>query len=126
MFLKIDSQNYIIGYAMIGSIDGGIEADDSILHQIDPEKVGYCTYIDGVVTFDQTKYNAAMVQVAKDEIRERRTVECFAIVNRGKPWYDLWTTPQYNQLKDWYTAWLDAPNTGTIPIKPAFLNSDPA
>lgn len=125
MFLQLDAQNYITGYAVVGTISDGIEVPDALLDQIDPAKVGYYTYIDGVITLDQTKYNANAVKVAKDEIRERRAQECFPIINRGKPWYDLWTTTQYNQIHTWYQAWLDAPATGTIPTKPTFLNNDP-
>jgi hypothetical protein len=126
MYIQLDSNNYITGYATVGGIVGGVEAPDTLLEQIDPEKIGYYTYIGGVVTFDETKYNANVAETAKKAIRERRATECFPIINRGRPWYDLWTPQQYTDLKNWYTAWLDAPQTGVIPTRPPFLTTDPA
>lgn len=58
-------------------------------------------------------------------IRERRANVCFPVINRGKLWYDSLTREQLNELKIWYKAWLDAPETLSIPASPTWLNDKP-
>ena len=55
-------------------------------------------------------------------LREARATECFPIINRGKLWYDFLTPSQIVELKKWYQAWLDAPETLVRPKKPSWLN----
>lgn len=50
-----------------------------------------------------------------NNIRNRRSFECFRVVDRGKLWYDSLTAAQLEELKAWYQAWLDAPQTGVAP-----------
>lgn len=57
----------------------------------------------------------------KNQIRERRERECFAIVNRGELWYETLTEEQKAELDAWYQAWLDAPETLVIPEKPEWV-----
>lgn len=54
-------------------------------------------------------------------IRDRRAKECFAIINRGKPWYDTLTEEQKIELNEWYHKWLNATETLVIPKKPDWL-----
>ena len=61
-------------------------------------------------------------EVKADLIRSRRTSECFPIINRGALWYDKLTEEQKTELSAWYEAWLDAPETGTAPTAPVWLN----
>ena len=60
-------------------------------------------------------------QIQKDNIRAIREGECFAIVNRGKFWYDKLATKQMTELKSWYNEWLDAPQTLKVPKKPTWI-----
>ena len=55
-------------------------------------------------------------------LRYRRSEECFPIVNRGALWYDKLTEEQKAELSEWYEAWLDAPQTGSAPDRPAWLD----
>lgn len=57
------------------------------------------------------------------QLRTRREKECFPIINRGGLWYDKLTDEQKTELSAWYEAWLDAPETGTAPEKPAWLEN---
>lgn len=57
-----------------------------------------------------------------DVIRLRREKECFSYINRGKLWYDRLTLKQFEELEDWYQAWLDAPKTLCIPGRPVWLD----
>jgi len=121
MILQIDNNNYIVGYATVGGIDGGIAVDDSLLQQIDPTKIGYYTYIGGVINFDTQKYDAANAVQHSEDIRARRAYECFVYVDRGKLWYDKLTQSQLTLLKTWYDDWLDAPETKVVPMFLDFL-----
>ena len=47
-------------------------------------------------------------------LRVTRQVECFAIINRGKLWYD-------NLTDKWYEDWLKVTETKVIPTKPSWL-----
>ena len=56
MFLKLDANNYIEGYAVVGSIDGAIEVE---LEETDipfPHCEAY-QYIDGQIILDEDKLN---------------------------------------------------------------------
>lgn len=56
---------------------------------------------------------------AKD-IRNRRGCECFKIVDRPL-WLESLTEEQRMIVKQWYQAWLDAPETLVVPEKPEFI-----
>lgn len=58
----------------------------------------------------------------KNVLRSRREVECFAIINRGKAWYDLLTIAQEAELKSWYESWLNVTETRIIPKRPSWLD----
>lgn len=55
------------------------------------------------------------------EMRHRREKECFSYINRGSFWYDTLTEQQKAELRAWYRAWLDAPQTLVVPTKPSWL-----
>lgn len=58
-------------------------------------------------------------------IRLRREEECFSITDRSQMWYNTvyvnFTDTQKQEFQDWYTAWLNAPETRVIPDKPDWL-----
>lgn len=56
----------------------------------------------------------------QDELRRRREYECFAISDRAVWFYGL-TEEQKAEVQHWRQAWLDAPETGTIPVKPDWI-----
>lgn len=57
----------------------------------------------------------------KEDLRYKREFECFRIINRGGLWYDILTEEQREELKTWYTAWLDVTETLVVPAKPEWL-----
>lgn len=61
-------------------------------------------------------------ELKADVLRKRREKECFPIINRGALWYEKLTEEQKTELSAWYEAWLDAPETGTAPTAPVWLN----
>lgn len=60
--------------------------------------------------------------VQQNVIREQRNKICFPIINRGRLWYDRLTEEQVAELRDWYSAWLDAPDTLIAPKTPEWVN----
>lgn len=61
-------------------------------------------------------------EVILNELRSRREIECFSIINRGQFWYDLLTEEQKAELRVWYQNWLDVTDTKVIPTKPSWLD----
>ena len=64
---------------------------------------------------------AELLARRKDELRARRAVECFSIVDRGALWYEKLTPKKRAELTLWYEAWLNAPQTMTVPTKPEWV-----
>ena len=56
MFLKLDENNYIQGYAIIGGLEGAIEVDLKEKAIPFPHYEAY-HYIDGKIILDETKLN---------------------------------------------------------------------
>ncbi len=54
-------------------------------------------------------------QIELNKIRQRRSVECFSVINRGMLWYEKLSAEQKEELLAWYEAWLDAPATKICP-----------
>lgn len=67
------------------------------------------------------KIKQATIETKKKLLRERRQVECFSIVNRGRLWYDCLTDEQITELNVWYHEWLNVTETFVIPHRPDFL-----
>ena len=59
-----------------------------------------------------------------NELRHRRTTECFSVVNRGAVWYERLTDKQRQELETWYQAWLDVTDTKVIPTNPIWLEKE--
>ena len=56
------------------------------------------------------------------QLRAKRSSECFPIINRGELWYDKLTADQRTELSAWYEAWLDVTETKAIPKTPDWVN----
>jgi len=62
------------------------------------------------------------IEAAKSIIlRQQREQECFPIINRGLLWHETLLEQQKYELRAWYAAWLDAPQTKHVPQKPMWL-----
>lgn len=78
------------------------------------------------VEYTQTEeYKAKAAEYMKrreiNDLRDRRTLECFEVVNRGAVWYERLTDEQKAELADWYQAWLDVTQTKSVPKRPTWL-----
>lgn len=75
-------------------------------------------FIDELGKFNQLM---SVEDAKKHEIRAEREKECFPVINRGELWYAKLTEVQKVELSVWYEAWLNAPQTGTVPVKPEWV-----
>ena len=75
-------------------------------------------YLD--LTEEQKASNTeAKIRVKTDKLRS----ECFAIINRGKLWYDGLNSTQLQELNTWYKEILDLPDKPLefVPTKPSWI-----
>ena len=111
-----------------------IQKDDNG-HVIAASDIKYEGFVDSTenyeVGFDGKLYSETEMQSAEyllrknkyesdlnlNNIRARREMECFSIINRGELWYNKLSEEQKTELLTWYEAWLDAPQTGIVPEK---------
>ena len=82
---------------------------------------------DNALVLDTKKLPDVYAERELMNLRMMRETECFAIVNRGKLWYDRLTDAQYKELDEWYQAWLNVTESKTksggfkIPDRPKWL-----
>ena len=124
MQITVNDQGYIESYALIGGLVGGIEIDEppeALLEDFSQHPEAY-KLVNGALVLDADKLKADADAAELAVIRQRRENECFAYINRGELWYGLLTDEQKAELAEWYLAWLDAPETRTIPAPPVWLD----
>lgn len=121
MIVHTDADGYVESYAIIGTIEGGVEVPTP--SDFDYFESNFTAYRvrDGNLVFDKAKQKAIEKAIAVAEYRRRREDECFSVINRGQLWYDTLFPEQLAELKTWYRSWLDGTNTLTIPEKPGWL-----
>lgn len=112
---------YIVGYATQGGFVGGIEVTTEFINSLEEDKLGAYKYENGEPILDRAKFDEKQNEVLLSEIRQQRRTECFPIINRGKLWYDTLTKEQVEELNTWYHAWLNAPETKSVPQKPEWI-----
>lgn len=79
--------------------------------------------VEGVPAYDEEEEVLIYHEDTEEEkIRLRRAYECFPVINRGKFFYESLTPEETDELRRWYYAWLDAPDTKEIPEKPQWLD----
>ncbi len=76
---------------------------------------------DGQLVFDASRLQDLDDERELEELRGRRTVECFEYVNRGELWYNMLTEEQLAELDEWYKAWLNVTETRVVPDRPEWL-----
>ena len=112
---------YVDSYATIGSLDGGVEVTP--LEDMEYFEAHYNSYklVDGELVFDPARNEDNELQQLKNNLRERREKECFAVVDRSPLWYNSLTVEQRSELQTWYNAWLVVTETLVVPDKPEWL-----
>lgn len=121
MKVKLDAQGYIEQYVLVG------ENPDCTIEVIEPDDFDICHYkayriVGEQCILDIERLADINIEMQKNEIRQRREEECFSYINRGMLWYNRLTPAQEMELKEWYDAWLDAPETRVVPDKLQWLD----
>lgn len=120
--MKVILKNeYVDSYAIIGDLLDSIEVKAPADMEFFEANYQAYKYSDGKLVLDEQKLQDLAYDEKIEELRRRREVECFPIINRGKLWYDSLTPYQISELNDWYNAWLKITETLKIPVKPEWL-----
>lgn len=112
---------YVYSYAIVGDLLNSIEVKaPTDMKSFETNFQAY-KYSDGKLVLDEQKLQDLTYDEKIEELRQRREVECFPIINRGKLWYDSLTPYQISELNEWYNAWLQVTETLKAPEKPEWL-----
>ena len=88
---------------------------------IDFDKIEGYEYISNSIVFNKDLYDSFLKEKEIKELREKREIECFAIIDRSQLWYNSLNETQINELTVWYNNWLNVTETLIIPEKPTWL-----
>ena len=137
MQITTDKDGYLINYVTVGELADSKEIDTSIIQEghllketdedgfeivrLKEEPQFYKLENDKIVFIDERKKQSEN-ELQIQELRQRREVECFSIINRGKLWYELLSDNEIQTLNEWYLAWLRVTVTLRVPRRPKFLS----
>lgn len=122
MKIVTDENGYVISYAIIGDLLNSIEVNaPADMEFFELNFRAYKCGVDNSLVLDEQKLRDLNYDEKVEELRQRREVECFSIVDRSKLWYDSLTPYQISELKKWYDAWLQVTETFKVPERPEWL-----
>lgn len=122
MKVLCDENGYVSDFAVVGELLNGIEVPEpEAISEFIESATGY-KVVDGTLVKDEEKAAAGKLELQKAALRERRSKECFPVINRGYLWYSALNIRQWRELKKWYSAWLEVTDTLTVPEKPDWLD----
>lgn len=121
MQIKLNEKGFITDFALIGTIEGGIEVDEPENIEHFMEHFTAYKVKDNLPNFDSEEDNKIETENSKQALRQRRQTECFSYVNRGQLWYATLSVKQLAELTLWYKAWLNVTETMSVPERPAWL-----
>jgi hypothetical protein len=121
MQIKLNEKGFITDFAIVGTIEGGIEVNEP--KDIDHFMEHFTAYKvkNNAPDFDSEEDNKIETENTKQALRQRRQTECFSYVNRGQLWYATLSVKQLAELTLWYKAWLNVTETMSVPERPAWL-----
>lgn len=121
MQIKLNEKGFITDFAIVGTIEGGIEVNEP--KDIDHFMEHFTAYKvkNNAPDFDSEEDNKIETENTKQALRQRRQTECFSYVNRGQLWYATLSVKQIAELTLWYKAWLNVTETMSVPERPAWL-----
>lgn len=121
MQVLLDENGFVVAYAIIGDLNGGIEVPDP--ENLTHFETHFSAYKvrDGTVAFDSEQNALLEQEQLKEAFRQRREKECFAVINRGQLWYEGISIQQLLELRQWYKDWLEVTETMVVPEKPTWL-----
>lgn len=123
MQVLVDEKGYVVSYAIYGILDDSEEVDDLADDEYEDFQLNFECYCikDGKVVKDEDRLADLALERKSQELRDKREKVCFPVINRGQAWYAMLSDKQMEELKAWYTAWLDAPETLVEPEMPTWL-----
>lgn len=128
LYIKVDIEGYITAVAQ-EAYEGHMETEltmEEFMERYGFENVtdGTHKYLNGEIVNDGGTKRSILAynETLKGELRNRRELECFSVVNRGQVWYDSLSEQQRGELAVWYNAWLNVTDTLEIPERPSWLN----
>lgn len=116
--ILLNEKNQIDSYALIGSIENGIELE---VEEFDEKNYLSYIYKDGKLIFSEELKEVNKKNQELESLRLQRENEVFPIINRGKAWYDSLSEEQAMELNAWYQDWLNVTETLAPPSKPSWL-----
>lgn len=122
MRIEIDKKHRVVQWSADDTTNELLfDVPDEILPEDFDENAFFYKYEGGRFIFDPEYKSDLEHDQCVAEIRYHRDTVCFPVINRGGLWYDMLTDEQKEELKAWYTAWLDAPETLVEPEMPTWL-----
>ena len=118
MYITLDNDGFINFVSYGAALENGIETEPFEF----TVNIQAYSFKDGKIELDKNRLKEVINILLIQELRQRREVECFSIINRGKLWYDMLTPQQITTLNNWYMDWLRVTNTLKPPRRPRFLN----
>ena len=121
MQIKLNEKGFITDFAIVGTIEGGIEVNEpkDINHFM--EHFTAYKVKNNAPDFDSEEDEKIETENTRQALRQRRQTECFSYVNRGQLWYATLSVKQLTELTLWYKAWLNVTETMSVPERPAWL-----
>ena len=121
MQIKLNEKGFITDFAIVGTIEGGIEVNEPKDIEHFMEHFTAYKVKNNAPDFDSEEDNKIETENTKQALRQRRQTECFSYVNRGQLWYATLSVKQLAELTLWYKAWLNVTETMSVPERPAWL-----
>ena len=121
MQIKTNEKGFITDYALIGTIEGGVEVEAPEDEEHFRSHFSSYKLLNHLLSFDGAEDEKLRTESTKQELRLRRQNECFSYVNRGQLWYTMLSVKQIAELTVWYKAWLNVTDTLVVPEKPSWL-----
>ena len=123
MKIKLDKNGYISEFALVGDLecDGVCYEVETPLDDDFLSKFRSYKYENGKLIHDEDQYEIVLHEQLVEDLRHRRSDECFTVINRGMLWYNTLTEDQVTELGQWYQAWLDVTETLVAPTMPEWI-----
>ena len=123
MFVKIDSNGFVIDFCEGGTIDNGIEVEAPEDFKDFFDNYNSYQLLDGELTKSEERQALIDAEKELDYLRELRQVICFPYINRGYLWYKRLNESQQQELEEWYSDWLNVTETKQVPQMPDWLSN---
>lgn len=121
MEITLNNEGFVENYAVIGGIEGSITVQDPQDMPHFSEYYEAYRFVEGKLIFDEERQGRIKQLHQTEDIRKQREAECFSICDRAAWFYSL-SEEQKAEVQHWRQAWLDAPETGVMPVKPVWID----